>query len=354
MSSMWGNKIRISLFGESHGPALGVVVDGLPSGFEIDMEQIASHMRRRAPGNYAWSTPRQEGDRVEVLSGMYNGKTCGTPLAAIIRNTNTRASDYTRFLTKPRPGHTDFTGRLRYSGANDPRGGGHFSGRVTAPLAFAGAICLQILKARGIIVSAHICEIGGVHDVAVDESNYPFDIAAKDFAVVDDAQGELMKAAIAAAFERKDSVGGVIEAVATGYPAGIGSPFFERVEGRLAGMMMSIPATKGFEIGSGFAASRSNGSINNDKFYYNDKGEISRRTNHAGGTEGGISTGLPIVIRCAFKPTSSVGIEQDTINLETKKNDKLEVEGRHDPCIVPRAVPVVESAMALTLLDLLQ
>ncbi len=354
MSSMWGDKIRISLFGESHGPAIGVVIDGLPSGFELDLEQIATHMQRRAPGNFPWSTTRKESDEAEVLSGMFNGKTCGTPLAAIIRNTNTRSGDYARFGTTPRPGHADLTGSLRYNGANDPRGGGHFSGRITAPLTFAGAVCMQMLKARGIRVSARICEIGGIHDADVSESQYPFEVAAKDFAVVDDARGELMKATIQAAFAKKDSVGGIVEAVATGYPAGIGSPFFDRVESRLAAIMMSIPASKGVEIGRGFEVARSTGSQNNDPIQLDEAGRIIRTTNHAGGIEGGISNGMPIVLRCAFKPTVSVGVEQNTINLETRKNDKLEVHGRHDPCIVPRAVPVVESAMALALLDLLQ
>ena len=354
MSSMWGNKIRISLFGESHGPAIGVVIDGLPPGFELNMEQIAAHMRRRAPGNFPWSTTRKEADRAEILSGMYNGKTCGTPLAAIIHNTNTRSGDYARFGTTPRPGHSDLTGHLRYNGANDPRGGGHFSGRITAPLTFAGAICMQMLKARGITVSAHIYEIAGIRDVEVDESQFPFEVATKDFPVVDDACGLQMQDAIQSAYAKKDSVGGIVEAVATGFPAGIGNPFFDRVETRLAAIMMSIPATKGVEIGRGFDVARSTGSQNNDPIFVDEAGRITRKSNHAGGVEGGISNGMPIVLRCAFKPTASVGVEQDSINLETMKNDKLEVHGRHDPCVVPRAVPVVESAMALTLLDLLQ
>lgn len=354
MSSMWGNKIRISLFGESHGPAIGVVVDGLPSGVELDLEQIAAQMRRRAPGNYPWSTTRKETDEAEVLSGFFNGKTCGTPLAAIIRNTNTRSVDYSDLVTKPRPGHADLTGQIRYQGANDPRGGGHFSGRITAPLTFAGAICMQILKARGITVSARIFEIAGIHDAVVEESSYPFQIAEKDFPVVDDAQGDLMKAAIAQAFANRDSVGGVVEAVAVGFPAGIGDPFFDRVESRLGHMMLSIPATKGVEFGRGFAVAKSIGSDNNDNPYVSEDGSIRRRTNHAGGIEGGISNGMPIVLRCAFKPTPSISKEQDTVNLATGQNEKLEVHGRHDPCLVPRAVPVVESAMALVLLDMLQ
>lgn len=353
MSSMWGNKIRISLFGESHGPAIGVVVDGLPSGVELDLEQIAAQMRRRAPGNFPWSTTRKETDEAEVLSGFFNGKTCGTPLAAIIRNTNTRSGDYSDLVTKPRPGHADLTGQIRYQGANDPRGGGHFSGRITAPLTFAGAICMQILKARGITVSARIFEIAGIHDAVVEEASYPFEIAEKDFPVVDDAQGNLMKAAIAQAFANRDSVGGVVEAVAVGFPAGIGDPFFDRVESRLGHMMLSIPASKGVEFGRGFAVAKATGSENNDNPYVGEDGSIWRRTNHAGGIEGGISNGMPIVLRCAFKPTASISKEQDTVNLATGQNEKLEVHGRHDPCLVPRAVPVVESAMALVLLDML-
>lgn len=351
MSSMWGENLRISLFGESHGSALGVVIDGLPPGFEIDLEAVAAHMRRRAPGQFPWSTPRREPDIPEILSGFFNGRTCGTPLAAIIRNTNTQPSDYANLVARPRPGHADLTGRIRYSGANDPRGSGHFSGRATAPLVFAGAICLQMLKTRGVRIGARALEIAGIRDVELDPVNTIIDTAAKEFPVLDDACGERMKAEILAAHARQDSVGGIVEAVAVGLPAGIGGPFFDRLSSRLGAMFFALPACKGVEFGSGFNVARTTGRQNNDTFRYDANGRIVRPTNHAGGMEGGISNGMPVVARCAFKPPSSIGAPQDTINLETGDNETLEVKGRHDPCIVPRAVPVVESAMALVLLD---
>lgn len=351
MSSTWGENIRISLFGESHGAAIGVVIDGLPPGFAIDLEAVAAHMRRRAPGQFPWSTPRREPDIPEILSGFFNGRTCGTPLAAIIRNTNTQSGDYANLVARPRPGHADLTGQLRYSGANDPRGSGHFSGRITAPLAFAGAICLQMLAARGIRVGARALEIAGVRDAEVDPADYPFDTAAKAFPVVDDACGERMKAAIQAAYARRDSVGGIVEVVAVGMPAGVGGPFFDRLSSRLGAMFFALPACKGVEFGRGFGVAAATGLENNDAMRYDGAGRVVRPTNHAGGIEGGIANGMPIVARCAFKPPASIGAPQQTVNLETGANETLEVQGRHDPCIVPRAVPVVESAMALVLLD---
>ena len=352
MSSMWGDNIKISLFGESHGQGIGVVVDGLPPGFELDMKKIAAHTKRRAPGDFAWSTRRKEADEPEILSGFFNGKTCGTPLAAVIRNTDTRSIDYADLTAKPRPGHADITGRIRYKGANDPRGGGHFSGRITAPLTFAGAICMQILESSGIEISAHICEIAGITD-----SGAPTPGATppskKTFPVYDDERGVLMQKAIEEAFFKTDSVGGVVEAFAHGFPAGYGDPFFGGIESRVASMFFSIPAVKGVEFGIGFEASRHRGSENNDSPVMAEGNVVSRKTNNAGGMEGGISNGMPIVARCAFKPTSSIAAEQDTVNLNTMTNDKLSVRGRHDPCIVPRAVPVVESALAIVLLDVL-
>lgn len=354
MSSIWGNKIRVSLFGESHGPAIGVVIDGLPPGIELNIGAIAAHMQRRAPGNHPWSTTRKEADQPEILSGVYNGKTCGTPLAAIIRNTDTHSSDYSEFSTTPRPGHADLTGSLRYNGANDPRGGGHFSGRITAPLTFAGAVCMQILQTRGITISGRIFEIAGIRDAEQPDPRSPFHITNYAFPVIDNTRGDLMKTEIANALAEKDSVGGVVEALATGFPAGIGNPFFDRVESRLASIMMALPASKGVEFGRGFDVARSRGSQNNDAIYTDQAGRIDRRSNHAGGMEGGISNGLPIILRVAFKPTPSIAKAQETVNLKTQQTNVLEARGRHDPCIVPRAVPVVESAMAIALLDLLQ
>ncbi|MGI5868782.1 MAG: chorismate synthase [Kiritimatiellia bacterium] len=351
MSSTWGENIRISLFGESHGPAIGVVIDGLPSGFALDFEALAAHMRRRAPGQGPWATPRREPDAPEILSGVFNGRTTGTPLAAIIRNADTRSGDYADLVARPRPGHADLTGRLRYGGANDPRGGGHFSGRLTAPLAFAGAVCLQMLAARGVRVGARAVEIGGVRDAEIDPTAAAFDVSAKAFPVVDDACGERMKAAIQAAHARKDSVGGIVEAVASGMPAGVGGPFFDRLGSRLGAMLFALPACKGVEFGRGFAVAGATGLTNNDAFRRDDAGNVTRPTNHAGGMEGGIANGMPIIVRCAFKPTASIGAPQPTVNLDTGAEETLEIQGRHDPCIVPRAVPVVESAVALVLLD---
>lgn len=353
MSSMWGNKVRISLFGESHGAGIGVVIDGLPAGEELDPEKIREHMKRRAPGRQPWSTPRAEADEAEILSGFYRGKTTGTPLCAMIRNTDTRSKDYEQLSVKPRPGHADLTGLARYGGANDPRGGGHFSARVMAPLTFAGAVCTQILERKGIAIRGHVFEIAGIPDTPYDMMTLPESVAHKMLPVLSDEQGEKMAAAVEAARFAQDSVGGIVECLATGFPAGLGRPIFDNIESRLASILFGIPAVKGVEFGRGFAVARANGSENNDRPQIVGKG-IRLATNHGGGIEGGISNGMPIVVRCAFKPTSSISREQDTINLSTMQNDKLTLTGRHDPCVVPRAVPIVESAMAIALLDLME
>jgi len=353
MSSMWGNKVKISLFGESHGKGIGVVIDGLPAGMPLDLEQIQEHMKRRAPGQQPWSTKRDEKDIAEILSGFYKGKTTGTPLCAEIRNHDTRSQDYEELARKPRPGHADLTALARYNGANDPRGGGHFSARIMAPLTFAGAVCLQILQQRGIEVRGHIYEIAGISDTPYDMMTLPESVAGKDFPVLSDEQGGKMQAAIEAARMDLDSVGGIVECLAAGFPAGLGRPIFDNIESRLASILFGVPAVKGVEFGRGFEVARAKASENNDHPQISEKG-IRLTTNHGGGMEGGISNGMPIVVRCAFKPTSSISREQDTINLETMKNDKLTLKGRHDPCVVPRAVPIVESAMAIALLDLME
>ena len=353
MSSMWGNKIKISLFGESHGQGIGVVIDGLPAGVPLDLDKIQAHMRRRAPGHQTWSTQRDEKDLASVLSGYYQGKTTGTPLCAEIRNTDTRSQDYADIIKKPRPGHADLTALARYNGANDPRGGGHFSARIMAPLTFAGAVCLQILAARGIEIRGHIYEINGISDTAYDGMSLPESVAEKEFPVLSDEQGVKMAAAIEAARMDQDSVGGIVECIATGFPAGLGRPIFGNIESRISSILFGVPAVKGVEFGRGFAVAVAKGSENNDHPQISEEG-IRLTTNHGGGIEGGISNGMPIVVRCAFKPTSSIAKEQDTINLDTMKNDKLSLTGRHDPCVVPRAVPIVESAMAIALLDLME
>lgn len=357
MSSNFGEKVKITIFGQSHSEAIGVVIDGLPVGEAIDMEQVQQFMERRAPGRNAYSTPRKEGDVPRVVSGLFEGKTCGAPICAIIENTNTRSKDYDKLKDLPRPGHADFTAWVKYDGYNDHRGGGHFSGRLTAPLCFAGAVCKQILERKGIHVGAHILSIKGVKDASFDavsvDANTLETVAAKPFPVQEDAAGEAMQAAIAAAKEQGDSVGGIIECAVTGLPVGVGEPMFDGLESRLAAAVFAIPAVKGVEFGAGFGVADLFGSENNDDFIYNADGTVETKTNNHGGSLGGISSGMPLVFRAAFKPTPSISREQDTISISKRENDKLAVVGRHDPCIVPRAVPCVEAAAAVAILDLL-
>lgn len=356
MSSDFGKKVKITIFGQSHSEAIGVVIDGLPVGEEIDMAEVQKFMARRAPGQNAWSTPRKEADLPRVVSGLFEGKTCGAPLCAVIENTNTRSKDYDKLKDLPRPGHADFTAWVKYDGCNDHRGGGHFSGRMTAPLCFAGAVCKQILERKGIYVGAHILSIKGVKDRPFDAVEIDGEtmqtVAAKAFPVQDDKAGEEMQAAIAAARAKGDSVGGIVECAVTGLPVGVGEPMFDGLESVLAQAVFAIPAVKGVEFGAGFAVAELFGSENNDAFIYED-GTVKTKTNHHGGSLGGISSGMPLVFRAAFKPTPSISMEQATISISKREKDKLAVTGRHDPCIVPRAVPVVEAAAAVAVLDLL-
>ncbi len=354
MSSIWGQHLKISIFGESHGAGTGVVLDGLPSGQLLDIEGIRAFARRRAPGQNAWSTNRQEADEAEILSGVYEGRVTGTPLAAVIRNGDTRSADYQASIIKPRPGHADLTGLARYHGFGDPRGGGHFSGRLTAPLCFAGAVCSQLLAAKGVRVVSHIYEIAGIRDTAYDAVEPDIDalaaVASKPLPIIDDGAGQAMIAAIEQAQQRSDSVGGIVETMIWGLPAGIGDPMFDGLESRLTSLLFGIPAVRGVEFGAGFAAASMTGLAHNDVPTI--KGRAIRfKTNHAGGITGGISNGMPIVFRVAFKPTPSIAQEQQTINLQTMTEDTLVIKGRHDPCIVPRAVPVVEAAAAIVALD---
>ena len=357
MSSDFGKKVKISIFGQSHSEAIGVVIDGLPVGEEINLEEVQKFMERRAPGRNAWSTPRKEADMPRVVSGLFEGKTCGAPICAIIENTNTKSKDYDKLKDLPRPGHADYTAWVKYDGCNDHRGGGHFSGRLTAPLCFAGAVCKQILERKGIYVGAHILSIKGVKDVSFDAVSVDAEalkgVTSKMFPVQDDAAGEAMQAAIASARERGDSVGGIVECAVTGLPVGVGEPMFDGLESVLAAAIFAVPAVKGVEFGTGFGVADLFGSENNDDFIYMEDGTVKTKTNHHGGSLGGISSGMPLVFRAAFKPTPSISMEQDTISISKRENDKLAVEGRHDPCIVPRAVPVVEAAAAVAILDLL-
>ncbi len=358
MTSSYGTTLRLTLFGESHGPAVGCVLDAPPPGLPVDLESVRRHLARRAPGQAGpWSTARREADEPEILSGVFEGRTTGTPLAALIRNADARSADYAALARTPRPGHGDLTGRLRYAGANDPRGGGHFSARVTAPLCFAGALAMQWLVARGVAVRARIVEIGGVADPTPADPLALFpDVSGKPLPALSDGAAAAMVAAIEAARADGDSVGGVVEVRAAGLPAGLGAPFFDRVETRLGAMLLSLPAVRGIEFGDGFACARRRGSANNDRPTPSPDGalaHVGRATNRAGGAEGGITTGLPVVARLAFKPTPSIAREQTTVDLGTNEAVPIRVPGRHDPCVVPRAVPLVESAAAFALLDLL-
>ncbi len=354
MSSTYGDRIRVTIFGQSHSPAIGVTMEGLPSGVRLDMDALQAFLDRRAPGNSPLATSRKEPDRVKILSGVVNDVTCGVPLTAIIENTNTRSGDYDNLRDCPRPGHADYPAHVRYGGSQDVAGGGHFSGRLTAPLCIAGGICLQLLQQQGITVGAHILQIETVKDRSLDPVAVTAEelknLSSKAFPVLDDAAGKRMKDAVLAAKEDLDSVGGIIECAATGLPAGWGDPMFDGMENRLARVIFGIPAVRGLEFGSGFAAAELRGSVHNDPYAVQD-GRIVTSTNHHGGILGGITTGMPLIFRVCIKPTPSIGKEQDSVSLSRMEPQKLTVHGRHDPCIVPRAVPVVEAAAALALYD---
>ncbi len=354
--SSWGNKVKISIFGESHGEGIGVVIDGLPSGEKIDLEEVCLQMARRAPGKDKAATPRSEKDIPEILSGMLNGRTTGLPLCAVIKNTNTRSQDYGNLLTMPRPSHGDYTGYVRYKGFNDIRGGGHFSGRLTAPLVFAGAVCRQILQRKGIYIAAHIASVGKIEDERFNETDISQELMERlsktVFGLVDQSREEKMRALIEECRMSQDSIGGTIECAVTGMPVGAGSPMFEGVENIVSSIVFGIPAVKGIEFGSGFEGAKLRGSQNNDAFYY-DGDTVKTRTNHHGGILGGITSGMPIIFRTAIKATPSISQKQDTVDLRQQKDSVLEIHGRHDPCIVVRAVPVIEAAAALAMINIL-
>ncbi len=355
MSSEFGKILKVSVFGQSHGKAIGVNIDGLPAGEEIDLEELQRFLDRRRPGKSPLSTARSEADVPEFLSGLENGRTCGAPLCAVIRNCDQHSGDYSELADKPRPGHADYTAWVKWRGHADTRGGGHFSGRLTAPLCVAGGIARQILARRGIYVGAHLDSVGAASD-----GHFPLyptrelfeAVAAKPFPVLDDASGVRMREVILAAKNALDSVGGVIECAAVGLPAGLGDPMFDGVENRLAAVLFGIPAVKGVEFGAGFGAAGLCGSQNNDRFAI-ESGRIVTTTNCSGGIQGGITNGMPILLRVAVKPTPSIGQPQKTVSLSAMENTDLQIHGRHDPCIAHRAVPVVEAVTACVLLDLL-
>ena len=348
MSSIFnGCALRLSVFGQSHSEAIGMTLDGIPAGIPLDLDQLQSFLNRRAPGQNDWSTPRKEEDRPEFLAGLKDGKTCGAPITAIIRNHNTRGKDYEQFRVLPRPGHADYTAHLKYSGFQDYYGGGHFSGRLTAPLCMAGGILKQMLAQKEIQCDARILRIGSI----VDHSAFVNSVAEKDFPVVSDEISESMKSLIADARAEGDSVGGVIECVIRNLPGGLGEPMFDGVENRIAQLAFAVPAVKGIEFGSGFKAAETRGSENNDAFTVSE-GRILTETNHSGGILGGITNGMPVVFRVAVKPTPSISRKQKSVNLKTMQEEILQITGRHDPCIVPRAVPAVEAVGAIAVSDL--
>lgn len=352
MSSTYGENLKLSIFGQSHGAAIGMTLDGIPAGLPVDLEKLQQFLGRRAPGQNDYSTPRREEDRPEFLSGLLNGFTCGAPLAAIIRNTNTRSGDYANLMDCPRPGHADYTAQVKYGGYQDAAGGGHFSGRLTAPLCIAGGLCKQWLEAKGIRISAHIAAIARISDTPFDPIQPQLDSVCTDFPVLNPQAGAKMREAVAAARMEQDSVGGIIECAVTGLPAGLGEPMFGGVEGRIAQIVYGIPAVKGVEFGIGFEAANLRGSENNDDFRM-EEGKVVTSTNHCGGILGGITSGMPLLFRAAFKPTPSISRPQQSVSLAEGENRELVVKGRHDPCIVPRAVPVVEAAAAIAIFDML-
>lgn len=335
---------------------MGAVIDGIPAGTVIDTEALARFMARRAPGSGPLSTPRRESDLPEIVSGTADGVCCGAPLCIIIKNTDARSADYERIRSIPRPSHADYPAYVKYGGHNDIRGGGQFSGRLTAPFCAAGGIALQLLEKRGIRVFSHILSVGGIKDEPFDPVSPDTErlgaLAGLRLAVLDPAAGERMAAEIKAAHADGDSVGGIVECMVTGLPAGVGEPIYDSLESRIASLVFSIPAVKGVEFGSGFAGSALRGSRNNDPYRVLD-GRIVTSSNNSGGICGGISTGMPVLFRAAFKPTPSISRPQASVLLEEMKDETLEITGRHDPCIVPRALPAVEAAAAMAVLDLM-
>lgn len=364
MSSETGKNIKISVFGQSHSEAIGVVADGIPAGERFDMEKIRAFMGRRAPSGKAYTTMRKETDAPRILSGLLKDESaegdiyvsCGAPVCAVIENKDTRSKDYENLRFVPRPSHADYPAYIKYKGFNDIRGGGHFSGRLTAPICFAGALCKEMLERRGIRIGAHIYSVGGIKDEPYDVVNISAEkllsAGKKEFPVNSDSSGERMLELIAEAKGRGDSVGGIVECAVTGLAPGLGDPMFDGVENIISRLLFGIPAVKGVEFGDGFLLSDSFGSRMNDAYEISD-GKVRTKTNHNGGILGGITTGMPIIVRAAFKPTPSVAISQDSVNLADMKDEKLVIHGRHDPCIVPRAVPCVEAAVAIAVCDIM-
>ena len=358
MSTSYGKNINITVYGGSHDDEIGVVATGLPRDFRFDAEELYAFMKRRAPGQNAFSTKRREPDIPVFVSGVDSDNTLnGDTFKAVIKNTNQRSSDYNNLSFVPRPSHADFAARMKYGEAVDLRGGGHFSGRLTAPLCIVGGICLQYLKSRGIRVAAHLYSVGGIHDDHFDlagVTDKEFDLLASrhEFPVLNEDAGEQMKKAIEAAGSEGDSVGGVVECAMIGLPAGLGEHMFDGMENRISSIIFGIPAVKGIEFGNGFECASLKGSENNDAFATDGKC-IFTKTNNCGGILGGMTNGMPLVFRAAMKPTPSIYKEQDSVDMVSMTPVKLSIKGRHDPCVVVRAVPVFEAAAAIAVCDIL-
>lgn len=357
MAATYKNHIELTIFGESHGKAIGIVIGNLPSGIHIDEQEIAQDMKRRAPGQNLMSTARKEADHVEIISGLQDGITTGAPLTGLIYNSDQHSKDYSLLKTHMRPGHSDYPAYVKYQGFNDVRGGGHFSGRITAPIVFAGNIAKQILKQKGIRVGAHILSIGSIQDQKFDmqvNDDLLDELLEKSYPTIDSAVFSQMEETILNARKDLNSVGGKVECVALHVPAGIGEPFFDSLESHLSSLMFSIPAVKSVSFGDGDTIDTMLGNEANDEYYYDEDGLVKTTTNHNGGITGGISNGMPITVTVSFKPTPSIAKKQNTINVDTQENVELEIKGRHDPCIVQRAVVVVEAMMALGILDMMR
>lgn len=356
MSSVIGDKIKLSIFGESHGEAIGCVIDGLPAGIKIDMNAVYKDMQRRAPGKDKTATPRLEKDIPHILSGMLDNVTTGAPLAMVIENTNTKSGDYSNLMTVPRPGHSDYPAYVKYGGNNDIRGGGHFSGRLTAPLVFAGSVAKQILSQMGVTIGAHIKQIGSVCDAVSDlnktDKSLLDTLSSSTFSLIDETKERAMRDEIEKARLSFDSVGGIIECFAVGLPVGLGGNMFDTVEGKLASILFGVPAVKGVEFGIGFGFADKRASEVNDQYEIKN-GRVATLSNNNGGVLGGMTDGAPLSVSVAIKPTPSIAKKQKSVNLQTMENAELKIHGRHDPCIVVRAVPVIECAVALGLLDLM-
>lgn len=348
MSNIYGENIKLIIFGQSHSKAIGMTLEGIPAGNRIDMAALIEFLLRRAPGRNSYSTSRQEADIPEFLCGIVENVTCGAPLTAIIHNTDARSSDYEQRGRIPRPGHADYTAEIKYGGYQDYAGGGSFSGRLTAPLCIAGGICMQLLAKDGIQIISRISSIGDISD----KGPMTYNIVDKNFPVVDKNRGEKMKELIARMKKKGDSVGGIIECAVLGVPAGIGDPMFDGMENRIANIIFGIPAVKGIEFGSGFESANMTGSEHNDPFCV-DNGNIRTKSNNSGGILGGISNGMPLTFRIAVKPTPSISIPQASVNMDSMSETDIVISGRHDPCIVPRAVPCVEAAAAVAIYDAL-